>query len=236
MLADDPSGAAIGAFDTNMHLPGTFLREIVQFIASSLPLWRDDPVRRIKVKSETRLTSQLCKFLNNHTRLANLDHIIFQPEDPDTAKGGRTIDLIASPKCCSIWINGRQHTYYDPLIPIECKRLPTPDLKKRERREYLHTRKSTTGGVQRFMAGLHGGDFETGAIIGYVQSRSADAWLDTLNHWIRGFVACAIAPWHSADTITVEHHDAVNRTLLGKSLHNRVGRPAIELWHILVEI
>jgi len=236
MLADDPSGAAIGAFDQDMHLPGTFLREIVHFITSCLPLWRDDPVRRNTVKSETTLTSQLCKFLNNRTRHANLDHINFQPEDPDTARGGRTIDLTASPKNCSIWINGRQHTYYDPLIPIECKRLPTPNLKKRERREYLHTRKSTTGGVQRFMAGLHGGDYDTGAMIGYVQSRDANAWMETLNHWVKGFVACAITPWTLADAITVEHHDAANRTVVGRSLHNRVGRPPIELWHLLVEM
>jgi len=236
MLANDPSGAAIGAFDADMHLPGTFLREIVQFVASCLPLWRDDPVRLNKVKSETKLTSQLCKFLNNYTRHANLDHINFQTEEPDTAKGGRTIDLTASPKGCSIWVNGRHHTYYDALIPIECKRLPTPDLRKRERREYLHTRQSRTGGVQRFMAGLHGGDHETGAMIGYVQSRTADAWMQTLNHWVKAFVVFTVSPWTTADAIVVEHHDATSGTLLGRSLHNRVGRPPIELWHLLVEM
>ena len=236
MLADDPSGAATGAFDTDMHLPGTFLREMMQFVLSCLPLWRDDPLRRKNVSREPTLTSQLCKFLNNHTRRAKLDHINFQPEDPDTAKGGRTIDLIASPKGCSIWINGRQHTYYDPLIPIECKRLPTPDLKKRERREYLHTRRSTTGGVQRFMAGLHGGNYETAAIIGYVQSRTSDAWMETLNHWVKAFVACTVKPWTTADSIAIEHHDAVARTILGRSSHNSVVRPPFELWHLLVEM
>ena len=58
MLADDPSGAATGAFDTDMHLPGTFLREIMQIEQSCITLWRDDPILRKNVTSETQLTSQ----------------------------------------------------------------------------------------------------------------------------------------------------------------------------------
>lgn len=236
MLADNFSSASVGRFDENIQLPGTFLREIVQFIAACLPAWRDDPLRQKHVKGETRLTNQLCKFLNTRSRAASLDHIIFYPEEPDPTKGGRTIDLAASPKSCSISINGRRFSYYDPLMPIECKRLPTPDIKKRERREYLHTRHSTTGGVQRFKAGLHGADFETGAMIGYVQSRATDAWMLTLNYWVRALAAKAIGSWVFKDAISTIIHDPANRTLVGRSVHSRSGNTDIELWHLLVEM
>lgn len=53
---------------------------------------------------------------------------------------------------------------------IECKRLPTPGGKDRER-EYVsgfHANGSPTGGIQRFKLGLHGGQVHDAAMIGYV--------------------------------------------------------------------
>src|SRR3546814_1117379 len=74
-----------------------------------------------------------------------------------------------------IWIEGRQYTEYQTLLPIECKRLPTSTGTDRDEREYLYSRFSTTGGVQRFKAGHHAASHARAAMIGYVQGRDIPA-------------------------------------------------------------
>ncbi|MDE0879624.1 MAG: hypothetical protein OSB00_13325 [Sphingomonas bacterium] len=235
MLADDSAAAVGGSLDTALHLPGTFLQSVVQFIADELPRWRDDPRRRSATK-ETTLTAQLCGVLNGAARRAGMDELVFQAELPDAVRGARTIDLVPAPRGRTMWIGTREYTCYDPLFPIECKRLPTPDVPKRERREYLHTRKKTTGGVQRFMAGDHGSDHDVGAIIGYVQTRNVGEWLTTLNHWAAALARMTIGRWTISDALTLEMHDLRERRILATSLHPRAGSGPIALWHLLIEM
>lgn len=234
MLADDVSLGAVGAFDEHLHEPATFLHRLLDFTAKQLPLWRDDPKRK-KVKSETALTSQLCRFLNGASRKSSLDHIDFQTEVPDAVKGNRTLDLAPAPSRCTIWIEGRQYTYYDVLIPIECKRLPTPKSKKRERREYLHTSVKKGGGVQRFREGLHGADHDIGAMIGYVQDKTASKWFNILNRWIAVFERIQIESWSNGEQLHSKQDFPVEKTLTATSNHPRKGTP-IELRHLLIEM
>lgn len=234
MLADDTSLGGVGAFDRTLHLPGTFLSAVLDFIAAQLPSWRDDPKRK-KVSAETTLTSQLCRYLNGATRKSSLDHVDFQTEVPDAVKGNRTLDLAPAPSHCTIWIGGREYTYYDTLIPIECKRLPTPKGKDRERREYLHTLVRKAGGVQRFREGLHGADHDIGAIIGYIQMEDAGAWLATLNRWIAVFARTKIAAWSQAEQLHARQVFAAQKTMTATSTHPRKGR-RLELHHLLIEM
>ena len=234
MLADNPSLSAIGTFDEQLHEPSTFLNAILDFIGQQLPVWRDDP-KRTKSSAETLLTAQLCRFLNGATRRSHLDHVNFQTEVPDTIKGNRTLDLAPAPSRCTIWIEGRKYTYYDALIPIECKRLPTPKSKTRERREYLHTFVKKGGGVQRFREGLHGADHDIGAIIGYVQSHSATRWFATLNYWIAAFERKAIASWTKDEQLRSKIDFPTEGRITATSNHPRNGSP-IELRHLLIEI
>src|SRR3546814_18725311 len=85
-----------------------------------------------------------------------------------------------------IWIEGRQYTEYQTLLPIECKRLPTPTGTDRDEREYLYSRFSTTGGVQRFKAGHHAALHARAAIDGYVQGRDIPAGFLTLDRCMWG--------------------------------------------------
>lgn len=234
MLANDTSAGAVGTFDRDLHEPATFLGAVLDFIAAQLPLWRDDHKRR-KVTAETVLTSQLCRFLNTATRKSSLDHVDFQTEVPDAVKGNRTLDLAPAPSRCTIWIGGRKYTYYDPLIPIECKRLPTPRAKKRERREYLHTFVKKGGGVQRFRESLHGADHDIGAMIGYVQASSAAAWFDVLNRWIAVFERKKIAAWSKAEQLHSKQVLAAEKAVIATSNHPRKGS-AIMLRHMLIEM
>ena len=80
----DQSGSppASGALDSHLHLPGEWLASLMEFIASVLPGWRDDP-RRPVATSETALSAQLCSRLNGACRLGGWDFIQFKREEPD---------------------------------------------------------------------------------------------------------------------------------------------------------
>src|SRR3546814_9293049 len=91
------------------------------------------------------------------------------------------------------------YTEYQTLLPIECKRLPTPTGTDRDEREYLYSRFSTTGGVQRFKAGHHAASHARAAMIGYVQGRDIPAWSVKLDRWIAGLAGDAVEGWRSEE-------------------------------------
>ena len=155
MLADEGEcRVQVGRLDSEVHLPGEWINALVGFIGSVLPGWRDDP-RRPARTGEDALTAQLCAKLASASRhTPGWDFLQFRREEPDAADSRRAIDLAVAPSGSVIWIEGREYTEYQTLLPIECKRLPTPTGHKRDEREYLYSRFSTTGGVQRFKAGM----------------------------------------------------------------------------------
>ena len=67
MLANDLISAPSGHFGDDVQLPDTARQELLDFIASELPCWRDHPDRR-PVTAETDLTDQLCDHLNSAAR------------------------------------------------------------------------------------------------------------------------------------------------------------------------
>lgn len=237
MLADDSPGAPIGTL-TVLHRPAEWLETVIDFIFTMLPHWRDDPTRP-KVTAETRLTEQLCRFLESSTRHAGLDAISFAVEPHDPKAPSRKIDLAFFPRDCVINVSGRHHTLYDLLVPIECKRLPTPIRRgksPRERREYLHTQKKTVGGVQRFKAGHHGAGFEFGVMIGYIQSGRVATWHSIIDRWIGVLLRARVAGWTATEVLKLVSHDPVGKTGRYRSVHPRVGSTPIALHHLWVEM
>ena len=143
-----------GALSPDIHLQATSLYALLDFVSDELPNWRDREDRKSET-SETSLTSQLCNHLNSASRRSpGWDFLQFRTEVPDERKRGRTLDLVAAPCDAIVWIEGRRHTDFDTLLPIECKRLPTPKENDRDEREYVVTRRGSTGGIQRFKAGI----------------------------------------------------------------------------------
>lgn len=185
MLADNfKQQSQIGLLNSELQLPASALHGLIDFIADELPSWRDDP-ERANSTAETELTEQLCARLNSVTRHSDgWDHYQFRTEVTDQVKKSRKIDLIASSCGAIIWIEGRRCTQYDTLLPIECKRLPTPKGKARDEREYVVSSKATTGGMQRFKEGNHGANHSLAAMIAYVQTESAESWFVHVNTWI----------------------------------------------------
>jgi hypothetical protein len=237
MLANTPDASAqFGSLRSDVHKPATFRRELIDFIAEELPRWRDRPDRPNET-SETILTSQLCAHLNSAARHApGWDILQFREEAPDEVRKGRKIDLVPSPCGATICVDGRRHTEFDSLMPIECKRLPTPKGDDRDEREYVFSRSTSTGGIQRFKDGHHGAAHTFGSMIGYVQEEKTAVWDKRVAGWISNLAG--VQPgWTIKDLLRLERSDSASRLSVFRSSHERQnGLPEIELCHLWMEM
>lgn len=236
MLADfADTSARTGSLGKEVHLPATSRYALLQFIASELPLWRDHP-ERLPETSEAGLTDQLCSYLASAAHLSSgWDFLQFRTEVADEQKKGRKIDLAPKPCGATVWIEGRRHTQFDTLLPIECKRLPTPKDKDRDEREYVFTSPPhTTGGVQRFKDGNHGGAHTLAGMIGYVQEGTAETWQVQIAAWVKDLVAAGQPDWSLEDSLHLVKTDKDVRITELRSSHSRAGKPVIELRHLWV--
>ena len=237
MLADEGEPRVqSGVLAGEIHLAASSLLHLIEFIAVELPRWRDRPERKAVV-SETALTSQLCAHMNSAARRSRWDFLQFRTEEPDETVAARKIDLIPAPNDSVVWVDGRRHVDFDPLVPIECKRVPTPAGASRDKREYLYSRYSSTGGVARFKAGHHGAAHALGVMIGYIQAGSAAQWQVKLGRWIGALARGRIAGWTVADQLVLERRDCASRLVVLRSRHGRLGSAAaIELRHLWIEM
>ncbi|MRR50206.1 MAG: hypothetical protein EG825_04715 [Rhodocyclaceae bacterium] len=238
MLADSfSSNNSFGAVGRSVHLEATSLHELLNFIADELPKWRDR-VDRSKKNAEVGLTSDLCAHLNGAARRSKgWDILQFRTEVPDEERSGRAIDMAPSPCNATIIVDGRKFTEFDMLMPIECKRLPTPKNKGREASEYVITEKATRGGIQRFKLGLHGSKHKLGGMIAYVQEGTAAAWYGAVTGWINAQISARSPGWSHADHLTPVAHDQGNGLTIYQSTHPR-SQPLsdIELQHLWLQM
>ena len=238
MLANIPiTSAPFGTLSRDVQKTATFQYELLDFIFYELPRWRNRPDRP-KVTAETALTSQLCAHLNSAARHSEgWDVLQFRVEEPDEQKSGRKIDLAPSPLGCTISIEGRKHTDFDMLMPIECKRLPIPKGKNRDEREYVINRHSSTGGIQRFKAGHHGSIHRIGAMIAYVQQETRMFWRMKIAEWINDLIATRQDGWTSKDLLDlVQDDDGLKLAILSSSHTRDNGLPEIELCHLWISM
>lgn len=235
MLAETSKPVHSGSLDPQVHLPATAKSELVEFIAQELPRWRDHPDRPDK-RTETVLTEHLCDYLNGAANdSTEWSHVQFRTETVDETHGGRTIDLAVKPRAVSLVIEGRRHSQFDALFPIECKRLPTPKERNRDEREYVITEPGASGGIQRFKFGLHGATHKFAAMIGYVQEQSFEHWLNETNRWIRDLSAEANSAWTESDCLRPLKRDSVARVCALESLHTRPnGLDICQLRHLWI--
>lgn len=237
MLADYPIIAQAGRLEPEVQLPGTARNALIEFIADELPRWRDHAERK-PATSETALTDQLCDHLNSVARNSvGWSWFQFRTEVRDEVRPQRAIDLAAKPCGAVLIIEGRRHTQFDTLLPVECKRLPTPKEKDRDQREYVLTAKGSTGGIQRFKFGHHGAGHRVAAMIGYVQEQTFSHWLTQVNGWIRDLSAETASAWSIADSLQPLKNDAAKGVCTLCSHHQR-GRDqeGIELQHLWIKM
>jgi hypothetical protein len=122
---------------------------------------------------------------------------------------------------------------FDSLLPIECKRLPTPRGANRDEREYVINRRASTGGIQRFKAGHHGAAHNLGAMIAYIQEGTTTVWNKRVKEWIKDLVDSGQHGWTTKDYLQLEHDYETQRIAVFRSLHTRDrGLPDINLRHL----
>jgi hypothetical protein len=234
MLANNSDNIQTGQLEPDIHLPATAKVELMEFIAQQLPSWRDQNDRPAE-DAETVLTSQLCAYLNSACYDSEAwSHVQFLPETRDETKKNRNIDMTAHPRASVLFIKGRRHSQFDPLFPIECKRLPIPA--DRDEREYVTSEPSTGGGIQRFKFGHHGASHDFAGMIGYIQENDPDFWLEKVNGWLLG-LSQEGSEWSSSDFLEPTGKDSVGRCCRYKSHHVRSGRlNDIVLHHVWISM
>jgi len=229
---DVESNISNGQITSGITLRESVLK-IINFISVQLPFWRDDPVR-IDEQAESRLNTQLSKFLNYRAReyfpMFRFDH-----EEPQ--EGIRSLDISVSPGIGMV-IEARIYTIYDPVLVIECKRLPAP--KKEREKEYVSSLSpdKKSGGIQRFKLGLHGKQYDLAVMIGYIQKQINGSWLETINKWIKELVEKPIGDgcvWADDEMLYLLEDDAYTGVIKCNSTHRRTANNGkIEIRHLWI--
>jgi hypothetical protein len=237
MLAEFPMTAQAGRLEPEVQMRGTARLELIDFIADELPHWRDHPQRKAAT-SEKTLTEQLCSHLNSAARFSEAwSRLQFRTEITDEGASNRSIDLAPQPCGALIVIEGRRHTQFDMLFPIECKRLPTPIGDSRDPREYVVTAKGTTGGIQRFKFGHHGAAHRVAVMIGYVQEKAFDHWVTQINKWIEELSSGSTSNWTMSDCLKLMKTQANTHVCRLTSTHKRrSGTDDIALLHLWINM
>jgi hypothetical protein len=188
--------------------------------------------------SEIALTSDLAAYLNTASRHAKgWDILQFRTEVPDENQSGRSIDLVPSPCAETIWVDNRSFSYFEILLPIECKRFPIPKKRDRDPREYVISEYSTTGGIQRFKSGHHGSGHVLGAMIGYIQEENAATWFERVSGWINELAEAGKAGWSLNDLLELASATSETNITTYRSTHTRQKKlPEIELLHLWIQM
>ena len=178
MIADEQHlRPYIGTPDAELLKASAFHHAIVEFIERHLPIWCDRPDRP-PVTDEPRLNETLCDHLDCAAR-HSFDSIRFSHEPYQTP--GRAADVAVKP-VKKIVVEGIGYSVFEQLLPIECKRLPTPTDSRRSDCEYVHGLTGhRIGAIERFKHGLHGPTNQRAMIIAYVQDGIFDHWRATIN-------------------------------------------------------
>lgn len=212
---------------------GELARGTIQYVRDQLPEWRDDPDRPDE-EPEDKLNAQLCKFLDSHAR-SDFPMVRFDHEEPQVSR--RQADLSASPVEPTL-LEARLYTIYDPVLIMECKRLPAPS-RDRER-EYVTGGEKRNGGIQRFKLGLYAAKHDLAGLVGYVQQRTARHWYKEINKWISDLAThtqedgCV---WCEGESLEPLEEDLSKGIASCRSSHDRTGDTRshkIELHHLWI--
>lgn len=237
MFADGHGDAALGRLDAGIHLPSRAKYAMLQFIAEELSNWRDHP-NRPAYDAEDRLTETLADHLNSAAYLsAHMNHVQFRTEAGDEVNAKSTMDLSVKPLAAPLVIEGRRTTIFQTILPIECKRLPTPRTPDRDSREYVFSAKKASGGIQRFKEGKHAASHRLAGMIGYVQEETCADWYGHTKEWINGLILEKQKGWDTSDQLRLEHEDPGRRVTVLSSKHSRANRRGdIELRHLWIQM
>jgi hypothetical protein len=233
MIADaQQPHPCIGKPDDEFLAADAFHQAIIGFIERELPLWRDRPDRP-PVTDERRLNETLCDHLDCAAR-HSFDSIRFCHEPYQTS--GRAADLAVKPGK-QIFVEGVGYSVFEQLLPIECKRLPTPPDKRRSGCEYVHGLPGhRTGAIERFKHGLHGPTNRRALIIAYVQAGTFEHWLNVINDRLQRLAEnnADDGLWKPIETLTRTTPDCCKSMSRHRRLQQNCSSPSVLIEHLWV--
>jgi hypothetical protein len=236
MIADEsPKAPTLGTPGSEVLDAGAFHEKIVAFIEQELPVWRDRP-ELSQMTDEPNLNQSLCLHLDKASRRQCFDSIRFLQEPLQAS--GRNADIGVMP-LDNIMVEGVCYNDFEQLLPIECKRLPTPPDSRRSDLEYVHGMPGhRTGGIERFKHGHHGQTNQRALIIAYVQAKSFAHWLTAINARLAKLATDGTDDgiWNPPEPLTNCTSTPSPDTQRLKSSHRRLCRPCssdkVEMEHI----
>lgn len=156
---------------------------LVSFISNTIDGFRpltDNPM-------EDAITADLSRYFNQHAQTNHMPfEFVNQDLKADIGVHGRAYIPENSRKFC--W--------------IEAKRLPTPNERDRDEREYVyvdHTQYKGNGGIERFKLNKHGEGLPVSIMIGYVQENDCGWWFEKVNKWLGEY--STTPPFHSLECL-----------------------------------
>lgn len=236
MIADEqPPRPCLGSPDVELLEADAFHHAIVGLIEHELPVWRDRPLRP-PFKDEPKLNQSLCLHLDSAARHRGFDSIRFVQEGIQA--GSRRTDIgVMVPG--TITVEGRDYQDFVQLLPIECKRLPTPPDKRRSDCEYVHGLVGhRTGAIERFKHGLHGSTNQRAMIIAYVQEESFRHWKTAINDRLQKMAVDGAdgGLWSPAELLSGETAESTSPCCKLGSNHRRQqppsSSPLVEIGHL----
>jgi hypothetical protein len=125
------------------------------------------------------------------------------------------------------------------FFTIECKRLPTPAPKCREK-EYVYgeigTKYERLGAIDRFKREHHGKGLSHSAIVAYVEKHDFNYWFDTINLWINELCKTNLdtsITWNKEDLLVKQYE---KETLARYESENNRINDAIKLTHLWIKM
>ncbi len=230
MIADEQhSPPYVGNPDAELLDADAFHHAIVGLIEQELLVWRDRPLRP-PFQDEPKLNQSLCLHLDDAARHRGLDSIRFVQEGIQA--GSRRTDIgVMVPG--TITVEGRDYEDFVQLLPIECKRLPTPPDKRRSDCEYVHGLTGhRTGAIERFKHGLHGPNNENALIIAYVQEEAFPHWLTLINKRLLELSdgSADDGLWSPPEVLSTDRVPAQHNLCRLHSRHRRLCPPGSSNW------
>lgn len=236
MMNKESGSKKFGEITSGIARQNNLALKTISFVYQQLPKWRDDP-NRPDEQSENRLNLQLCKFLNSNARyyfpMVTFDHEEYQV-------GKRSVDLSVSLIQTTI-IGVRQHTIYEPILVLECKRLPAPSA-DREKEYVSGGKEKISGGIQRFKLGFHGAYLDLVVMIGYIQEKSVRFWHGKINDWISELCLKKvkdICVWNDGEILKLIDEDLTEGKANYRSVHYRINSEfsdQIEIQHLWLKM
>ncbi|BCT55298.1 hypothetical protein [Dehalococcoides mccartyi] len=231
---EDTQKQAVGTISSGL-LPDTLVLKAIDFVYMQLSAWRDDPSRPNE-QTENKLNLQLCKFLNSRAR-NDFPMVLFEHEEYQV--GHAVVDISALPAETTT-IGAKIYAIYDPIIVLECKRLPAPS-RDRETEYVTGGTENQGGGIQRFKLGLHGANHDIAAMIGYLQANTPNYWFNEINKWIiqlSNGTLKDVCVWNTTEMLEGFKEDPNQGIATCRSIHDRNGRvqSKISIFHLWVKM